>query len=149
MPTKMIFRDKVSENSPEMVKINQIRRYWKKIVGVKKSFEHNNPLLLAWKQALPEHSMENDLREHLTMDLWQRVVSKMKPWKAPNPDGLQSYWWKSFKTALLPQDWISNGRIILLFKSGSRSDPANYRPIACFNTCYKLLTGYVTAYLRV
>jgi hypothetical protein len=48
---------------------------------------------------------------------------------------------------LLPQNWISNGRIILLFKSGSRSDPANYRPIACLNTCYKLLTGYVTAYL--
>jgi hypothetical protein len=107
--------------------------------------------------------MVNDFREQLTLDLWQRVVSKMKPWKAPGPDGLQSYWWKSFKTAnvllyklvhqhltsgtLLPQDWISNGRIILLFKSGSRSDPANYRPIACLNTCYKLLTGYVTAYL--
>jgi hypothetical protein len=164
MPTKMIFRDKESKDSPDTVNINQIRRYWKKIVGVKKSFEHNNPLLVAWKQSLPESSGDGDLRDHLTLELWQKAVSKTKSWKAPGPDGLQTYWWKSFKTAnallhklvhhhltsgvQLPHGWICNGRIILLFKSGSRSDPANYRPIACLNTCYKLLTGYVTAYLN-
>jgi Reverse transcriptase (RNA-dependent DNA polymerase) len=163
-PTKMLFRDKVTKESPDTVNINDIRRYWKKIVGMKKTFEHKNPLLNAWKQTLPESPVGKDPKDLLTMDVWQRVVSKIKPWKAPGPDGLQSFWWKSFKTAStslfrlvydhltsgkpLPQKWISNGRIILLYKSGSRSDPANYRPIACLNTCYKLLTGYVTAYLE-
>ena len=162
-PTKMIFRDKESKDSSEVASTNDIRKYWKKIVGVKKTFEHKNTQLVAWKQALPDLPEPDDLKDHLTVDLWQRVVSKIKPWKAPGPDGLQSYWWKYFKTAStslfrlvyhhltsgkpLPQQWISNGRIILLFKSGLRSDPANYRPIACLNTCYKLLTGFITAYL--
>jgi hypothetical protein len=111
--------NQTSEEKQSRSKLWFSSTYRKQIAEVAPTAQQlNNPLLLAWKQALPEH---------LTMDLWQRVVSKMKPWKAPGPDDLQSYWWKSFKTALLPQDWISNGRIILLFKSGSRSDPANYR----------------------
>lgn len=165
MPTKLLFRDGDSkDNSSDTANIDKIRQYWKKIVGVKKSFEPNNSLLNAWKQSIPQYTTEIDLSDHLTMDTWKKVVSKIKPWRAPGPDGLQSFWWKYFKTASaslfrlvnkhltsgdpLPQDWITNGRIILLYKTGSRSDPANYRPIACLNTCYKILTGFVTAYLQ-
>jgi hypothetical protein len=131
--------------------------------GVKKTFEHKNKLLVAWKRTLPKQPMESDLKDRLNLELWQRVLKKLKPWKASGPDGLQSFWWKTFKTANtslyklvhhhltsgehLPQGWITEGRVILLFKSGSRSDPSNYRPIACLNTCYKLLNGFVTAYL--
>jgi hypothetical protein len=130
---------------------------------VKKTFEHKNPLLVAWKQALPRIPEEGNLKENLNLELWRRVVTKLKPWKASGPDGLQGFWWKVFPTANtalyklvhlhlasgapLPRGWISDGRIVLLHKSGSRSDPANFRPIACLNTCYKLLTGFVTAYL--
>ena len=163
-PAKMIFRDKESKDNPEKVDTNKVRRYWKTIVGVKKEFDHQNPLLVAWKQTLPEYPEVSDLSESLNLEIWQKVVSKLKPWKATGPDGLQSFWWKTFKTAhmslyklvhhhltsgaRLPQKWITEGRIVLLFKSGSRSDPANFRPIACLNTCYKLLTGFVTAYLN-
>ncbi len=161
-PAKMIFRDKESKDSPNTANFNMIRRYWKKIVGVKKTFEHSNPLLLAWEQALPEHPAESNLNERLNLELWQRVVQNIKSWKACGPDGLQSFWWKTFTTANtalyklvhhhltsgepLPQGWISDGRIILLFKSGSRSDPSDFRPITCLNTCYKLLTRFVTTY---
>jgi hypothetical protein len=161
-PTKMIFRDKGSDGSPESANVHQIRRFWKKIVGVKKSFE-KSPQLVAWQQALPEHPEDGDLSESLSLDLWQRVVAKLKPWKACGPDGLQSFWWKVFTVANislyklvhhhltsgahLPQGWITDGRIVLLYKSGPRSEPSNFRPIACLNTCYKLLTGFVTGYL--
>ena len=106
---------------------------------------------------------EDNLHACLTPDLWQRVVQKSKPWKAHGPDGLQGYWWKVFTNAHvalyhlvlqhlitgkpLPQRWIADGRIVLIHKSGPRSDPANFRPIACLNTCYKLLTGFIAAYL--
>ncbi|CAF3771339.1 unnamed protein product [Rotaria socialis] len=106
---------------------------------------------------------EDDLLGRLNLDLWQKVVKKAKPWKAHGPDGLQSFWWKVFSSAnavlyqlilhhitsgeALPQKWITEGRIVLLYKSGPRSVPANYRPIACRNTCYKLLTGFIAAYL--
>ncbi len=48
----------------------------------------------------------------------------------------------------LPQPWITEGRIVLIHKAGPKSVPGNFRPIACLNTCYKLLTGYVTMYLN-
>jgi Reverse transcriptase (RNA-dependent DNA polymerase) len=161
-PANMIFRDKESKVT-ESASVHQIRRYWKTVVGVKKTFEHQNPLLVAWEQSLPEHPEQVDPMDQLDSSLWQRVVRKLKPWKASGPDGLQGFWWKRFGTANkalynlihlhltsgahLPQRWISDGRIVLLHKSGSRSDPSNFRPIACLNTCYKLLTGYISVYL--
>jgi hypothetical protein len=119
----MIFRDSESkELANTTTNVHQIRRYWKSIVGVKKSFDHQNNLLVAWKQALPEHSDDDNLNESLSLDLWQRVVRKLKPWKASGPDGLQGFWWKIFATANkslyklvhhhltsgtpLPQGWI-------------------------------------------
>ena len=48
----------------------------------------------------------------------------------------------------MPKGWITDGRVVLIYKAGSTSDPANYRPIACLNTCYKLITSFVTAYLN-
>ena len=163
-PAKALFRDKESGDVTNTTDVHLIRRYWKSIVGVKKDFDQSSPLLIAWKQALPSYSKVDDLSESLNMSLWQRVVSKLKPWKATGPDGLQGFWWKKFTTAntalyklvhhhltsgaSLPRGWITDGRIVLLHKSGSRSDPANFRPIACLNTCYKLLTGFVTAYLE-
>ena len=162
-PPNTIFRDKESKEVTETADVHQIRRFWKTIVGVKKTFEHENPLLVAWKQALPQEPGKDDLKDQLNWDVWQRVVRKLKPWKASGPDGLQSFWWKRFATANaslyklvhhhltsganLPHRWISDGRVVLLHKSGPRSDPANFRPIACLNTCYKLLTGFISVYL--
>ena len=163
-PSKIIFRDMESKESSNSTNVHLIRRYWKKIVGVKKNFEYKSPLLVAWEQTLPKRPEENNLNDRLNLDQWQRVVTKLKPWKATGPDGLQGFWWKVFTTANnslyklvhhhltsgapLPHGWISDGRIVLVYKSGSRSDPSNFRPIACLNTCYKLLTGFVTAYLN-
>ncbi len=163
-PPKMIFRDKGTEDPSNSTDVHQIRRYWKGIVGVKKNFQGNNPMLVAWRQSLPEQPEVDNLRECLNLDLWQRVVRRLKPWKASGPDGLEGFWWKTFSTANtslyklvhhhltsgapLPQGWIANGRVILLHKSGPRSDPSNFRPIACLNTCYKLLTGFISAYLK-
>lgn len=169
MPTKVLLRSiepkskgKEKEKEKEVPNVNSIRRFWKEIVGVKKSFNVNKQLV-AWERSLTNVKGDDNLREKLSPELWQKVVSKSKPWKAHGPDGIQGYWWKVFKRANLglyqlvfdhltngknlPQGWIAEGRVILLYKSGPRSDPANFRPIACLNTCYKLLTGFVATYL--
>lgn len=161
-PVKVLMRSMEVQDSKEAPDVHQIRNFWKDIVGVKKTFSPNEQLE-AWRHSMQQLKGDDNPRESLTPELWQKVLRKAKPWKAHGPDGLQGYWWKAFPTisaALyrlilkhltsgdpLPQKWIAEGRIILLHKSGSRSDPANFRPIACLNTCYKLLTGYIAAYL--
>ena len=131
---------------------------------MKKPFTARSTQLVAWKCSLQIRKDEDNLRDNLNLKLWQRVIQKCKPWKAHGQDGTHGYWSKVFTNANvalyhlvlhhlisgnpLPQRWIAEGRIILIHKSGSRSDPANFRPIACLNTCYKLLTGFVAAYLN-
>lgn len=163
MPTKLLLRGIEAKDTNETTDVHQIRSFWKNIVGVKKSFNPKNEQLVAWERSMLNVEEEGNLNDRLTPELWQRVVQKSKPWKAHGPDGLQGYWWKVFTHANvalyhlalhhlttgdpLPQRWITEGRIILIHKSGPRSDPSNFRPIACLNTCYKLLTGFVAAYL--
>jgi hypothetical protein len=160
-PTKVLFRSKSGkgQDEKEMVNIEHVRKYWKGIVGRAKPFDYKNEDMVAWSASLKEVKAEDDPSDCLSQDLWGEATRKAKPWKAHGPDGLQGFWWKAFKTANaalyqlarrhlttgdpLPEEWISEGRIILLHKSGPKHDPSNYRPIACLNTCYKLLTSFV------
>ncbi|CAF1532814.1 unnamed protein product [Adineta ricciae] len=165
MPAKMILHDTGKKDKEEPPNLNNIRGYWQKIVGVSKPFNSTDRDLVAWKQSLTLQPEEDDLKKRLSRELWDAVVRKAKPWKAHGPDGLQGFWWKAFKSACgvlyqlaryhlttgkpLPIGWLTDGRIVLIYKAGSTNDPANYRPIACLNTCYKMLTGFITAYLNI
>jgi Reverse transcriptase (RNA-dependent DNA polymerase) len=162
-PPKGKFVDSNGEDKSDSTDVHKIRRYWKNIVGVKKNFHANNQQLADWKQSLSGVPRDGDLRDNLTMEMWQEVMKKLKSWKASGPDGIQGFWWKSFPTANaylyklarhhlttgtpLPRGWIANGRTVLIHKAGPKDDPSNFRPITCLNTCYKILTGYVAMYL--
>ena len=37
-------------------------------------------------------------------------------------------------------NWLLEGRTVLIFKGGDRKDPANYRPITCLPTITKMVT---------
>ena len=37
-------------------------------------------------------------------------------------------------------NWLLEGRTVLIFKGGDRNDPANYRPITCLPTITKMIT---------
>ena len=84
------------------------------------------------------------------------ALKKTQNWKAPGVDGIQNYWWKRFTSVheqlatafnqmvLEPNNapqFLTQGVTYLLFKSGSRENPQNYRPITCLPTIYKLLTS--------
>lgn len=159
---------------PEMAGPNggDVRAFWKGIVGYSKPFDRSNVELLKWadsiKQRVEAHvsSFEERVGMSQTELPWanfESCLKKMKPWKAPGPDGLHAYWWKVFPSAgralyglmsacilngsELPS-WLTRGRVVLIYKSGNRDDPANYRPIACLNTSYKLITSMLASLLR-
>ena len=145
--TKFLFRGIETGGPEETSDVHQIRRFWKGIVGVKKEINSHDEQLVAWKHSLKDIKGDDGLRDHLNLDLWTGVLRKSKPWKAHGPDGIQESWWKVFSSANvalyhlalhhltsgdpLPQKWIAEGRVVLLYKSRSRSDPTHFTPIAC------------------
>ena len=140
--------------------LSQIRNFWRKVVGVSKRFNHNDEDLLDRAKSLGASEAGSPLRA--SWSDFEVVLEKAKSWKAPGPDGIHAFWWKVFKQAgralfhlarsyisegrKLP-DWLTNGRVVLIHKSGPSEDPANYRPIACLNTSYKLITALLADHL--
>ncbi|CAB3227168.1 unnamed protein product [Arctia plantaginis] len=83
------------------------------------------------------------------------AVRSLPNWKSAGPDGLHNFWLKwlrsshvrlasHFQSCLesgsLPS-FMTTGLTHLVYKSGSATDPKNYRPITCLPTLYKLLTS--------
>ena len=82
------------------------------------------------------------------------LLQHMKKSSAPGPDGISqrvlielaeeiSYplfllFKKSFESSQLPQDW-KTAHVIPIFKKGTKTDPANYRPISLTSVVVKLL----------
>lgn len=139
--------------------LGEVRKFWKSIVGLNKPFQPNDEDLLDWAKSLER--ADNSAFTESWMD-FSAILKKAKSWKAPGPDGIHAFWWKVFKQAgkclyilafshisegkKLPS-WLTNGRVVLIYKSGLPEHPANYRPIACLNTSYKLITALLAAHL--
>ena len=82
-------------------------------------------------------------------------VKRSSSWKAAGPDGVRSFWFKTFtslhsvlSTTLqeclnkgnLPE-WMMKGRTVLIRKDPAKGTVAsNYRPIVCLSLMWKLLT---------
>ena len=86
----------------------------------------------------------------------KNAIIGTRNFSAPGPDHINNFWFKKLAsthhhlarifTSFLNGDqpvpaWLVEGRTVLLPKKGDLSDPKNYRPITCLNTCYKLLTS--------
>ena len=56
-----------------------------------------------------------------------QLVKKMVEWKVTDS-------WDE------ENNWLLEGRTVLIFKGGDRKDPANYRPITCLPTITKMIT---------
>lgn len=149
--------DPLVEESEEGLGPNQIRNYWEPIVGRKQKFTINENLQ-GWSESWKH------LQEHKSFDqdkAFKTVMTKVKAWRAPGPDGIEAFWWKTLPSAQnlsqvifnrwlddaralekIPK-WFGRGRVVLLPKPGDPKEPGNYRPIACLNTQYKICTAYL------
>lgn len=140
------------------IPVEDTRNYWATIIGTQQEFSPCNELR-EWAGQI-EISLPNNQDDDI---LFSEVLSKARPWKAPGPDGIHNFWWKHLSSArkyigtwtlaikrqeIRPSRWISTGRIVLLSKGGDPLEASNYRPIACLNTCYKILTGMITRWIR-
>ena len=98
----------------------------------------------------------------LTMMELATAIKHLKTGKAAGKDGIPNDFWKHLSgsglEALLnlfqscwehgksPESW-RQAQVVGIFKKGSSSDPANYRPISLLQTCYKLYARILAARL--
>ena len=93
----------------------------------------------------------------------RNIIKKRKNWSAPGADGIQNYWWKTLNDSWHPlikifkgfiedpknmKEWFTIGMTILLPKTLALDDVADYRPITCLNTLYKIFTGLIAEHMK-
>ena len=131
--------------------------FWRDVVGQTGTYQPEHKSIVRWRSMLGEiPSFKGDLK--ISVNEWQRVVRKVKSWRAPGPDLVRPYWFKilpelSSAMRCMCQDflnckspvpqWMIRGRTVLIPKDGCDGSPGKYRPIACLNSSYKLLTAVV------
>lgn len=144
---RLLLRESNRNEGPDE---DSITNFWEQIVGK----ELNNSIERV--EANPEGKPLSltEIRENA-----KKAIREIRPWKAPGPDGIQAYWWKNIPFARntiiensirmvtnreeIPE-WMGTGKVFLLPKTAeSGEDPSQYRPIACLNTCYKIVTSTI------
>ncbi|KAK6019318.1 hypothetical protein OSTOST_15054 [Ostertagia ostertagi] len=134
------------------VPVNQVREYWAPIVGKVQPFVETVELA-TWSRT-HRRTANTHVDVDLSEDDWRTLFSRIKPWKATGPDGIQGFWWKHLPEAkerlkewcmkalhrrreVIPR-WLCRGKVVLIPKGKSAAPgPGDFRPIACLNTCYK------------
>ena len=112
----------------------------------------------------------NDVEENLgtirkpetltvTEAMVEKQIKKIPNRKAPGPDGVHGYWFKSIKAirpilaALLNEalqsgnvpEWLTSGKTVLIVKDkGKGNEVIYFRPITCLPIMWKLLTGIIS-----
>ena len=86
------------------------------------------------------------------------MISKFGKWKSPGIDKIRTYWWAKLSSThqLLADiydnlsrdptripEWFTNGITLLIPKKTDTANPANYRPITCLPTMYKIFSSII------
>lgn len=150
----------INKSSNSEAPVEEAKNYWKRYIGVSKSFSCNKALY-QWADSLS--SPEDARIEKLALEepQWAACIKEAKPWQAAGPDQVHLFWWrlripseKLFKVLFhyivegkkFPS-WFCKGRAILLHKGGDTREPSNFRTICCLNTCYKLCTALMMKFI--
>ena len=131
-------------------------RFWTNIWGNKKNHNKEAEWIRHQKENMTELKQNNI---NITLEDVKERIKTMPNWKGAGPDKIQGFWIKNFSeihTSLancLQQcmeqsevpNWLVEGRTILIMKDPTKgTDVGNYRPIACLNLLWKLLSGILS-----
>ena len=121
-----------------------------------------------WRDDEANQEVLRDVREKVQRCRWEvfteeefeEVLRCTAPWKACGVDSVYSLpikkcppvkktvfelvkrmvEWKVTDVWDEENNWLLEGRTVLIYKGGDRKDPANYRPITCLPTITKMVT---------
>ncbi|XP_047546074.1 uncharacterized protein LOC125077984 [Vanessa atalanta] len=114
-----------------------------------------------------DHEVINSIEpmnfEHISVEVFMRVLNKANNWKSPGSDHIHNYWYKKFtsthsllhkhmnnfiQTPNIMPHFVTQGLTFMIPKDTDHQNPAKYRPITCLQTIYKILTGCITELLH-
>ncbi len=123
--------------------VNSLGLFWKNIWEVPAEHRPDHPALEEWRAAVREQSKASPEDTPVGWDeAWGIALAKMSGWKAPGPDGIEAFWWKSLKgpAGVLKEmlwemtrgerefpEWLVRGRTIIIPKSGCTGEPHQFR----------------------
>ena len=151
-----------AEESPKDFPLQSgVSDFWKGIVGIPGTWDPDDAAIQRWRDDLVNIECSDEYID--IKEAFRGVIKRMKSWRAPGPDCIQAYWWKVFPRASnllmglstrvvngeleVPQ-WVVTGQTVLIPKTKEASRPEHYRPIACLNTIYKIITAVMERVLR-
>ncbi len=102
----------------------------------------NHPALKEWRKKMRDQMQRSP--DYCPLDrekAWEMALAKMAGWKAPGPDGIEAFWWKTFKGPAkvlkemlwemdgkteTPQ-WLVKGRTVMIPKGDCKGEPHQFR----------------------
>lgn len=137
----------------------QVKDFWSTIIGKAGKECKIPPVFEEWRRVTQGQKVKSPVVDKETWKVWwEQTLKKVRPWKAPGPDGVHAYYWKRIPTArkfLSKWVWgkvmigkkpipshVSAGRVTMIPK-GTSAKPEDMRPIACLNISCKVLNAMI------
>ncbi|KAL9680372.1 hypothetical protein QQ045_018250 [Rhodiola kirilowii] len=138
-------------------------KYFKSILAESKPCSPIDPLIINRGNLIEDAQCRPLISEASDIEIW-RALSRIGEDKSPGPDGFSARFFRKnwrligkefcaairhcLKFNVLPNG-INAAVIALIPKSTSASEPGDYRPIACCNVVYKVISGLLAERLKV
>ena len=145
------------DETPIITDAERSRAFWSSIWSEGKVYNGQAD----WLKDIEENLGKIRKQEALTVTeaMVQKQIKKISNWKAPRPDGVHGYWFKSIMAvrpvlaALLNEalqngnvpEWLTSGKTVLIVKDKDKGNKVtNFSPITCLPIMWKLLTGIIS-----
>ncbi|XP_015189702.1 PREDICTED: uncharacterized protein LOC107073527 [Polistes dominula] len=134
----------------------EITTFWTQIWS--NTTEHNTHATWITDEKQKYEDMPEQAEYRITEDELKKTIRSTHNWKHPEPDHIQNFWYKKFTTTHPyltqqinkiiedPQElprFLTEGITFTKPKNQNTENSANYRPITCLPTLYKIITSTI------
>lgn len=149
--------DRTEINIVDYPSAEEISEFWKGIWS--QDEKHNEEAEWIKKETDKYTNTPQQSNINITETDLKETIAKTHNWKAPGADKIHNYWYKYFPSIHKqlakciehiinnPEEvpkFITEGTTYIIPKNEETSNPANYRPITCLSTLYKIITSVIT-----
>lgn len=135
----------------------KIENFWKNIWSY--PVQHNDKTDWIETEKDTHRNIKTEEEIIITEEEFITAIRKTHNWKTPGADHIQNFWYKNMTSVhnqliksinqvihnpqTLPY-FLTSGKTYIKPKSEETENPANYRPITCLPTLYKIITSIIT-----